>query len=142
MTKQIETTTPVGVMTPIGPYSHLARYGDLVMIGGIAGVDPASNELVGPDIGSQTQQIMDSFEHILRSVGSDFRHVMHINVFLADIGDFEAMNRAYEERIGDCRPARTAIGVTGLPKPGALVTMNLTAIAAKRTDEGPHHRRV
>lgn len=134
MSKTVETFTPVDVMTPIGPYSHIARFGELLMISGTAGVDPKTNELVGPDVGSQTRQILDSFESMLHSVGSDFRHVLHINVFLADIGDFDEMNRAYEARIGNCRPARTAIGVTGLPKPGALVTMNLTAATAQPVD--------
>ena len=131
MSKTVETFTPNDVMAPIGPYSHIARYGNLLMIGGIAGVNPKTNELVGPDVGAQTRQILDSFESMLWSVGSDFRHVLHVNVFLTDIADFEAMNRAYEARIGDCRPARTAIGVGGLPKPGALVTMNLTAVTAQ-----------
>ena len=129
MSKTVETFTPVDVMTPIGPYSHIARYEDLLMISGIAGVNPKTNELAGPDVGSQTRQILESFELMLGSVGSDFHDVLHINVFLADIGDFDEMNRAYETGIGNCRPARTAVGVTGLPKPGALVTMNLTAVA-------------
>jgi 2-iminobutanoate/2-iminopropanoate deaminase len=42
--------------------------------------------------------------------------------------DFEAMNAAYVERMGSHRPARTVIGVRELPKPGVLVTMNLTAV--------------
>ena len=134
MSKTVETFTPVDVMAPIGPYSHIARYEDLIMISGLAGVNPNSNELVGPDVGSQTRQILDSFELMLRSVGSDFNHVMHINVFLADISDFDEMNRAYEARLGECRPARTAIGVSGLPKPGALVTMNLTAVTGHRAE--------
>ncbi len=134
MSKTVETFTPVDVMTPIGPYSHIARYGELLMISGIAGVNPRTNKLVGPDVASQTRQILDSFELMLRSVGSDFNHVLHINVFLADIGDFDAMNRAYEARIGNCRPARTTIGVTGLPKPGAAVTMNLTAATSQRVE--------
>jgi 2-iminobutanoate/2-iminopropanoate deaminase len=54
---------------------------------------------------------------------------MHINVFLLDMGDFAAMNAAYVEKMGVRRPARTAVSVTGLPKPGAVVTMNLTAIS-------------
>ena len=132
MCKKVETFTPANVMAPIGPYSHMARYGDLLMISGIAGVHPKTNELVGPDVASQTSQIMDSFESLLQSAGSDFSHILHINVFLADIGDFDSMNRAYETRIGDYRPARTTIGVTGLPKPGALLTMNLTAVCAER----------
>ena len=127
MSQKVETFVPAGVMTPIGPYSHIARYGDLLMISATAGVDPKTNQLAGPDVGTQTRQILDSFEVMLRSAGADFHDVMHINVFLVNMTDFEEMNRAYEARIGNSRPARTTIGVTGLPKPGALVTMNLTA---------------
>jgi 2-iminobutanoate/2-iminopropanoate deaminase len=53
---------------------------------------------------------------------------VHIHVFLLHMSDFDAMNRAYVEVMGDYRPARTAIGVADLPKPGVLVTMNLTAV--------------
>jgi len=131
MSKTVETLTPDGVMKPIGPYSHIARAGDLIMISATAGVDPATNELAGADVGSQTECILTSFERMLASVGSDLAHVLHINVFLKDMADFDAMNRAYERRLGDIRPARTAIAVIDLPKPGARVTMNLTAVVAK-----------
>lgn len=134
MSDKVETHTPNDVMTPIGPYSHIAEYAGFLMISGTAGVDPKTNELAGPDVGTQTTQILDSFELMLRSVGSDFEDVLHINVFLADMNDFGEMNRAYEARIGASRPARTAIGVAGLPKPGALVTMNLTAVATRDVD--------
>ena len=65
---------------------------------------------------------------MLESVGSDLNHVIHVNVFLKDMRDFEGMNRAYIEQMGDHRPARTVIGVNELPKPGVLLTMNLTAV--------------
>jgi 2-iminobutanoate/2-iminopropanoate deaminase len=47
---------------------------------------------------------------------------------MKDMNDFEDMNRAYVEKMGTHRPARTAIGVHQLPKPGAVLTMNLTAV--------------
>ena len=65
---------------------------------------------------------------MLQSVGSDLNHVIHVNVFLRDMRDFDEMNRAYVDMMGDHRPARTVIGVSELPKPGVLLTMNLTAI--------------
>jgi 2-iminobutanoate/2-iminopropanoate deaminase len=65
---------------------------------------------------------------MLVSVGSDLDHVVHINVFLKDIDDFEPMNAAYIDVMGERRPARTVIGVAALPKPGILLTMNLTAV--------------
>ncbi len=115
-------------MTPVGPYSHIAKVGHFITIGATAGVDPATGDLAGPDIGSQTKQILEAFDIMLTSVGSNLDHVIHINVFLADMRDFDRMNAAYVETMGDRRPARTAIAVSGLPKPGALLTMNLTAV--------------
>jgi 2-iminobutanoate/2-iminopropanoate deaminase len=50
-------------------------------------------------------------------------------VFLKEMSDFDAMNAAYVAGMGSHRPARTVIGVRELPKPGVLVTMNLTAVA-------------
>lgn len=125
---QVETSTPPGTMTPIGPYSHIARAGPLVMIGAVAGIDPATGDLVGPDIESQTTQILEAFETMLATLGAGFEHVLHINIFLLDMADFHPMNAAYALKIGDRRPARTAMAVVGLPKPGARITMNLTAV--------------
>ena len=125
---KVGTYTPPGTPQPIGPYSHISKVGTSITIGGTAGFDPATGELAGPDVTAQTRQILDSFRVMLESVGSDLSHVVHINVFLRDMGDFEAMNVAYAECMGDHRPARTAIGVSDLPKPGIRVTMNLTAV--------------
>ncbi len=128
MAQEVETSTPAGTPQPIGPYSHIARVGPFVSIGGTAGVDPTTGALAGPDVGAQTRQILKSFRTMLRSVGSDLDCVIHLNVFLLDMRDFAAMNQAYVEALGEHRPARTVIGVHALPKPGALLTMNLTAI--------------
>lgn len=117
-------------MTPVGPYSHISKVGQFITIGGTAGVDPETGELAGPDIESQTKQILDAFEVMLASVGSSLDHIIHINVFLTDMQDFDRMNAAYVEKIGDRRPARTAIAVSRLLKPGALLTMNLTAVTS------------
>lgn len=124
----VQTSTPPNTPTPIGPYSHVAKVGQHISIGGTAGVDPASGRLAGSDVAAQTRQILRSFTVMLESVGSDLAHVVHVNVFLAEMGDFEAMNVAYAEGMGGHRPARTVIGVRELPKPGVRVTMNLTAV--------------
>jgi len=125
---KVDTATPPGTPRPIGPYSHISKVGQAITIGGTAGFDPVTGELAGPDVASQTRRILDSFKVMLESVGSDLAHVVHINVFLRDMADFEAMNEAYAERMGPHRPARTAIGVSELPKPGIRLTMNLTAV--------------
>jgi 2-iminobutanoate/2-iminopropanoate deaminase len=129
MPSTIETLTPPNTPIPIGPYNHVAKVGPFITIGGTAGVDPATGRLAGPDAGAQTKRILESFKVMLESVGSDLDHVIHVNVFLKDMKDFESMNAAYVGMMGEHRPARTVIGVHELPKPGVLLTMNLTAVA-------------
>ncbi len=124
----VKTSTPPNTPTPIGPYNHIARVGMFITIGGTVGVDPATGQLAGADVYSQAKQILASFRVMLESVSSDLEHVMHINVFLKNMSDFNEMNRAYVEMMGNHRPARTVIGVNELPKPGVLLTMNLTAV--------------
>jgi len=125
---KVETSTPPNTPTPIGPYNHIAKVGSFITIGGTAGVDPSTGKLTGDNAYAQAKQILTSFRVMLKSVGSDLEHVVHVNVFLKEMKDFEEMNRAYVEMMGDHRPARTVIGVNELPKPGVLLTMNLTAV--------------
>ena len=128
MANTVETSTPSNTPNPIGPYNHIAKVGQFISIGGTAGVNPATGQLAGADVYSQAKQIIESFKIMLRSVGSDLNRVIHVNVFLDDMKDFDEMNRAYIEMMCDHRPARTVIGVSELPKPGVLLTMNLTAV--------------
>jgi 2-iminobutanoate/2-iminopropanoate deaminase len=132
VSSRVETSTPPNTPCPIGPYNHIAKVGQFISIGGTAGVDPGTGELAGPDVYSQAKQILESFKVMLASVGSDLNHVLHVNVFLKDMQDFESMNRAYVEQMGGHRPARTVIGVNELPKPGVRLTMNLTAVTREQ----------
>jgi 2-iminobutanoate/2-iminopropanoate deaminase len=127
---KVETFTPGTAMTPIGPYSHIAKAGSFITISGLGGIVPETGEFAGTDAYSQARQILKSFESMLKSVGSDMNHILHIHVFLKDVRDFDELNRAYREAFTNQLPARTVIGVSDLPKPGALVTMNLTAVTA------------
>ena len=126
--RSVETSTPENTPEPIGPYSHIAKVGHFISIGGTAGVNPATGQLAGTDVYAQAKQILQSFHVMLQSVGSSLGHVIHVNVFLKDMKDFDEMNRAYVDMMGDHRPARTVIGVNELPKAGIRLTMNLTAV--------------
>ena len=125
---RVKTSIPPHTPTPIGPYSHVSRVGQFITIGGTAAFDPSTGQLVGTDAYRQTGRILDSFKIMLESVGSDLEHIVHVNVFLLRMADFEQMNAAYVEKMGAHRPARTVIGVNELPKPGVMLTMNLIAV--------------
>jgi 2-iminobutanoate/2-iminopropanoate deaminase len=126
----VETFTPPGTPEPIGPYSHIAVAGDFIMIGGLGGIDPATGRIAGAHVFAQTTRILTSFDQMLRTVGSDLGHVMHIQVFLKEMAEFDEMNRAYVSVMGSHRPARTVIGARELPKPDFRVLMTLTAVRA------------
>jgi 2-iminobutanoate/2-iminopropanoate deaminase len=110
MPPTVETSTPPNTPKPIGPYRHVAKVGVFLSIGGTAGVDPATGRLAGDDVASQTRQILRSFATMLESAGSDLAHVVHVNVFLLHMSDFEEMNRAYVEApwATTARPARSS----------------------------------
>lgn len=129
MHMKVETFTPGDVMSPIGPYSHIARAGPFIWISATAGVDPATGELAGPDVYAQAQQILRSFRTMLASVGSSMNQVVHVHVFLKSMDDFEEMNRAYRAAFDEHLPARSVVGVSALPRAGALLTMNASAVS-------------
>ena len=124
---RVETVTPENMFEPIGPYSHLAKAGPYITISATPGVDPETSQMAGTDAYSQSKQIVRNFISLLDGVGASLNDVMHVQVFLVCVEDFQEMNRAYAEEFGFHRPARTVICVASLPKEGALMTMNLTA---------------
>ncbi len=126
----VQTFTPSALPKPIGPYSHIAKSGPFISISGTPGVNGETGQLAGPDAYSQARQILDNFRVMLGSVGSRIEDVIHVHVFLKQVGDFDSMNKAYSEAFADHSPARTVICVADLPKKGALLTMNLTAICS------------
>lgn len=125
---KVERSTPANAMTPLGPYSHITKAGPFIWIGGVAGIDPATDRLAGPDMFTQARQILVSFRTMLQGVGSEMSQVLHVHVFLKNVEDYEEMNRAFREAFGETLPARTVVCVKNLPKEGALLTMNLNAV--------------
>lgn len=128
----IQTHNPAHTPTPIGPYHHVAQAGPFIWLSGTPGVDPATGQLTGADVGSQTTQILANLQTMLASCGANLANLVHVTVFLKQTNDFAAMNTAYEHALqthaGGHLPARTVIVVADLPKPGALLTMNGQAI--------------
>lgn len=131
MGHSIQTFIPSNLPEPLGPYSHIATADQLITISAIAGMDPETGKLVGPDAYSQAKQILRLCNVMLAAAESDLDHVIHINLFLKNMEDLDEVSRAYDEALSLERPAGTVIAVPDLPKPGALVTMSLVAITPK-----------
>jgi 2-iminobutanoate/2-iminopropanoate deaminase len=101
--------------TSIGPYSHAIESGSLVFLSGQTPIDPPSGKLVEGDIRVQTEQCFRNLFSVLDAAGLSPDQVIKVNVYLADMADFSAMNEAYMKQFSPPYPARTTIAVAGLP---------------------------
>ena len=112
---------------PAGPYSPAVVFGQLIFVSGQGATDPASGQLVGPDVESQTEQCLKNVEAILKAAGSDLQHVLRCGVFLTDMAEFPKMNAVYERMFAGHRPARTTIQAAALPARGLRVEIDCVA---------------
>jgi 2-iminobutanoate/2-iminopropanoate deaminase len=112
----------------IGPYSQGVLANGFLYTAGQIALDPATGAVVGADVKAQTEQVMRNLAAILRAAGTSLGRVVKTTVFLADMGDFPAMNEVYAHHFGDHRPARSTVAVRTLPK-SVLVEIDVVALA-------------
>ncbi len=110
---------------PLGPYSQAIRLGQFVFAAGQLGLDPATGQLAGEDVTTQTRQALTNLEAVLTAAGSSLRQAVKTTVFLADLAEFKAMNDVYAQFFGERPPARSTVQV-GLPR-GARVEIEVIA---------------
>src|SRR5689334_10950864 len=113
--------------TPAGHYSQATVYNGLVFVAGQLSIDPATGERKLGSIEDQTEQALKNVHAILQAAGSDWGRVLKMNVSIADMGLWEAVNKVYSRVLGEHRPAR-AIIPTGPLHHGFLI--EIEAIAA------------
>jgi 2-iminobutanoate/2-iminopropanoate deaminase len=105
----IERITPPGIPAPRGPYSPAVRAGGFIFVAGQGPVDPATNQFSFGDIKHETRIVLENIRRILEGCGATMADVVKCSVFLADGGDFAAMNEVYAEFFGQNKPARTTV---------------------------------
>jgi 2-iminobutanoate/2-iminopropanoate deaminase len=124
MTRQAISTG--GAPAALGAYSQAIRNGDFVFCSGQIGIDPATGELVPGGVEAQAERALRNLLSVLDAAGLSFDDVVKTTIFLADVGDFAAVNAVYAKFVPDPPPARSTIGVAALPK-GALVEVEAIA---------------
>ena len=109
----------------IGPYSQAVLLDDTLYASGQLGIDPSTGDF--PEgITAQTEQSFRNIHAILAEAGMTIDDVIKTTCFLADMGDFAAMNAVYERQFTGSFPARSAVAVKTLPKNG-LVEIEIIA---------------
>jgi len=112
---------------PAGPYSPAVTLDQLVFVSGQGAKDSASGQMAGPDVESQTEQVLTNISSILEAAESGMEYVVQCRVYLTDIRDFAKMNGVYDRMFGENRPARTTVAVAALPATGLKVEIDVTA---------------
>jgi 2-iminobutanoate/2-iminopropanoate deaminase len=92
----------------------------MVFLSGQIPLDPATGQLIEGNISQQTERVMKNLEAVLTASGSSLEKVVKTTVYLADMGDYAAMNEVYGKFFVKEPPARAAVQAGGLPKDARL----------------------
>ena len=122
-----EIVRTVGAPKAIGPYSQAVKAGGFVFCSGQIPLDPATGELVGGGVETQTRRVMENLKAVLEAAGSSLDNVVKTTVFLKDMNSFAKMNEAYGEFFKADPPARATVEVARLPK-DVLVEIEVVAL--------------
>ncbi len=113
-------------ITRIQPGPRMSRavvHGDTVYLSGQV-VDDATL-----DVTAQTRALLERIEALLTEAGSDKSKLVSVQIWLADIADFDAMNAVYDAWVDRANPPARATVEAKLAKPS--FKMEIAAIAAR-----------
>jgi 2-iminobutanoate/2-iminopropanoate deaminase len=100
----------------LGPYSQAIKAGQFLFVSGQVPIDPGTGNLVEGSIADQTRRAFENVGAILKAGGASFKDVVRTTVYLADLGDFTAMNEVYATFFTAPQPARSTIQAARLPR--------------------------
>ena len=122
-----KTITAPNAPAAVGPYCHAKLAGNTLYTSGQLGLIPTTGQL--PEgVEAQARQALENLGAVLKAGGMDFCDVVKTTVFLANMGDFAAVNTIYAEYFPGEAPARSCVQAAALPKGGLF---EIEAIAVK-----------
>lgn len=107
-------------------FAHAAVAGGDVYVSGMLGIKEDLSGIVEGGIEAETKQALHYVRLILRACHAGLEDIVKVSVYMTDLGEWDAMNRAYLEVFGDHTPARIAVGCSSLLF-GARVEFDCTA---------------
>ena len=125
--KQIHTA---GAPAAIGPYSQAIENNGLVFCSGQIGLDPKTGALVAGGIEAETRSVLENLRAVLAAAGLHLRDIVKTTIFLADLADFDVVNRIYGEHFEEPYPARSTVQAAALPRKARV---EIEAIAVKHS---------
>jgi 2-iminobutanoate/2-iminopropanoate deaminase len=123
----------VGGSLPSGPYSPgIIAEGRFVYVSGQGPI--RDGVVIGESVGEQTKITLDNLAAVLAEADAGLADVVRCGVFLADMTDFDAMNRVYADVFPRPLPARTTVGAA---LAGILVEIDCVAVLPPGPATGP-----
>ena len=117
---------------PIGPFTDGVEAGGFLYVAGQLSLD-VNGDLVGVgDVVRQTEQVLDNVGEVLRAAGATFDDVVRVGVYLLNMADRPAVNTVRRRYFGDALPVATAVEVSALALPEALVEIEAVALLPRR----------
>jgi len=116
---------------PNRPYSQAVRVGRTYYFAGKIGVTDSTRVLASGRTAAETRNVLESFRTLFGELGLTLGDVVQATVYLADIGDYDEMNRVYAEYFPERPPARETVAVSGIVS-GGRVEISFIAIRKRR----------
>lgn len=113
---------------PAGAYSPgLEVAGRLLFVSGQGPL--RDGKLVSGTIEEETELAVANLRAVVEAAGGTLADVARCGVFLADLGDFAAFDRAYRRLFPEPLPTRTTVGAT---LPGFKIEIDAVAVLPER----------
>jgi reactive intermediate/imine deaminase len=131
---RISRMNPETVAPPIGSYSHAVRVetdgAAWIYVSGQIALD-GDGRLVGRgDLAAQTEQVFQNLENVLRVNGATFEDVVKIQTYLTTLEGLAESREVRGRYLPSEPPASTAVRITGLVLPDALIEIDVVAVVA------------
>lgn len=120
-----EQDSPMTTISRIDPgkrFAQAVRHGNTLYIAGQVADTPTAS------VEEQTREVLAKIDDLLKKGGSEKARLLSMNVYLSNIADFDAMNRAFDAWVDTANMPTRATVETRLADPNLRVEM--TAIAA------------
>jgi enamine deaminase RidA (YjgF/YER057c/UK114 family) len=131
----LKFSNPDGMFKPAG-YTHVVEMtgpGRTIYVAGQLGWDASGKRAGEPgDFTAQATQVFENIKTALGSVGAGFEHVVKLNIFLTSIADLPKLRDVRNKYITGTPPASTALEISKLARPDALLEIEATAVMAMK----------
>ena len=106
---------PSAVPASKAPFSQVVLDDHYAFLSGLVAADFPEGRAVLGDVGAETRAVLEAIRHILAEIQLGLERIVRVDVHLASLDDFDAMDAAYREFFDDGNePARTTTESTRL----------------------------